>query len=75
MTETTKTPNPLKQARRDKREAKAIRRFIEDYREINRGTLTYNELATLRGMLAYANVRVQVAYDALATLKADEATK
>lgn len=72
MTDTTKTPNPLKQARRDKREARAIKRFIKGYRETRRGQMTDGERAMLRDMLRLANVRVQVADDALAALKADE---
>lgn len=72
MTDTTNTPNPLKQARRDKREARAIKRFIKDYRETRRGQMTDVERDMIREMLGLASIRVQVADDALATLKADE---
>ena len=75
MTETTKTPNPLKQARREKREAKAIKRFIKDYREINRGGMTTSERAMIRDMIGLASIQVQVASDALDLLQATEVTK
>ena len=75
MTETTKTTNPLKQARRDKREAKAIKRFIKEYREIRRGLMTDAERAMIRDMLGIAEVRADIADDKLAGLKTDEVTK
>lgn len=75
MTDTTKTPNPLKQARREKREAKAIKRFLKDYRDARRGQMTDGERAMIRDMLGLAEVRADIAGDALAALKADEVTK
>lgn len=71
MADTPKAPNPLKQARRDKREARAIRRFIKGYRVI--GPLVDNERTMLIDMLELANARVKAATDALTALKADEA--
>ena len=68
MTETTKTPNPLKQARREKREAKAIQRFLKGYRDARRVELSDDERAMIRDMLGLANVRVQVADQALIAL-------
>lgn len=75
MTETTKTPNPLKQARRDKREAKAIKRFIEAYLEDHRGDMTDDERAVIHHMLGLASTRVEIANDALAILESDEVAK
>ena len=75
MTETTKTPNPLKQARREKREARAIMRFIEGYRDTRRSELFSDELKMIRDMIGLASIRVQEAGYALAALKADEVTK
>lgn len=72
MSDTPKTPNPLKQARRDCRESRAIRRFIKDYRETRHGQMTDGEREIVCEMLALAIVRVEVADDALAALKADE---
>lgn len=70
--ELPKTPNPLKQARRDKREARAIRRFIKDYRDARRGYMTPDEREIIRVMLETARVYVRVSDDVLAALKADE---
>lgn len=67
-----KTPNPLKQARRDKRDARAIKRFILDYRDDLRRDLADGEWAMIHDMLCLASIRAQVANDALAALKADE---
>lgn len=75
MTETTKTPNPLKQARREKRKAKAIKRFIKDYREARRGQMTDDGRAMIRDMLGLAIFREGIANDALAALKSEEVTK
>ena len=72
MTDTTKTPNPLKQARRDKREARAIKRFIKDYRDTCRDQMTDGERALIRDMIGLAEIRVQVEDATLSALKTDE---
>lgn len=72
MTETTKTPNPLKQARRNKRDAKAIKRFVKEYLDARWGLLTDGEKATIREMLRFATVRSQEASSVLAALKVSD---
>ena len=73
MTETTKTPNPLKQARREKREAEAILQFLRGYRSGR--ALSADARAEIKEMIALAKVRIEATSDALALLQAAEVTK